>query len=54
MHGGEMTRRSYEQLSKKGIDRHLAFYNRLENFYIDTENRLFLHAGFTNLKGSRF
>ena len=54
MHGGEMTRQSYEQLNQQGVERHLAFYNRLENYYLDKENRLFLHAGFTNLKGVDF
>ena len=51
MHGGEMTRESYEGMSSDGIERHLDFYHSLENYYLDEQNRLFLHAGFTNLKG---
>ncbi len=35
--------------SKKGI--HLRFLENLSNYYIDSENRLFLHAGFTNQHG---
>ncbi len=30
---------------------HILFYENLQNTYLDAENRLFLHAGFTNLKG---
>ena len=50
-HGGRATMASYEQASKKTIEAHMYFYENLENYYLDSENRLFLHAGFTNLKG---
>ena len=32
----------------------LKFFKSLENHFIDTENRLYLHAGFTNLKGVEY
>ncbi|GGG37873.1 metallophosphatase [Croceivirga lutea] len=51
MHGGAATKKSYEAAGKKKWDTHLAFYARLKSYYLDKDNRLFLHAGFTNLKG---
>ena len=51
LHGGEATSISYGKASKETKDRHIKFYESLENYYLDSENRLFLHAGFTNLKG---
>lgn len=51
IHGGEMTKRSYDRASKETIEKHIAFYESLENYIIDDKNRLFLHAGYTNLKG---
>lgn len=50
-HGGRATRASYEKASKKTIEKHMRFYENLENYHLDSEHRLFLHAGFTNLKG---
>ncbi|AFL80600.1 hypothetical protein Aeqsu_1102 [Aequorivita sublithincola DSM 14238] len=49
--GGESSVKSYSKLSKieKGI--HLRFLENLINYHIDSENRLFLHAGFTNQHG---
>jgi len=51
LHGGQATIDSYAQLSKEEIETHLRFYENLTNYYIDDHNRLFLHAGFTNLHG---
>ena len=50
-HGGEATMASYEKLSTENISKHIQFYDSLQNYYLDAKNRLFLHAGFTNLKG---
>jgi len=50
-HGGAATRASYENTDAGTIAKHLQFYEGFENYYLDSENRLFLHAGFTNLKG---
>ena len=50
-HGGKATSDSYRTASKKTKENHIAFFESLENYYLDSENRLFLHAGFTNLKG---
>lgn len=50
-HGGTATSTSYSAVSEETKKRHIKFYKELKNYYLDKENRLFLHAGFTNLKG---
>jgi serine/threonine protein phosphatase 1 len=51
MQGGAATVKSYEGLSTVDKQAHLAFYNRLLNFYEDGQQRLFVHGGFTSLRG---
>ncbi|WP_343488247.1 metallophosphoesterase family protein [Allomuricauda sp. d1] len=53
-HGGEATRQSYLKVDKRTWETHIDFYESLQNYYLDDENRLFLHAGFTNLKGVEY
>ncbi len=53
-HGGRATMQSYSKLDERSTRAHVAFYEGLENYYIDKKNRIFLHAGFTNLKGVDF
>lgn len=53
-HGGEATMASYERADATAKSRHMAFYEGLQNYYLDGTNRLFIHAGFTNLKGVDF
>ena len=50
-HGGAATMASYANASDATLERHMRFYETLENYHLDDQNRLFLHAGFTNLKG---
>ncbi|MCW5520908.1 serine/threonine protein phosphatase [Aureitalea sp. L0-47] len=50
-HGGQASKDSYAKLSEEEIEKHIAFYEALEYYHIDKENRLFLHAGFTNMHG---
>ncbi len=49
--GGLATQVSYAGIEKGLKDLHLQFYASLENYHIDSENRLYLHAGFTNPHG---
>lgn len=49
--GGEATQRSYAGIGLATRRAHIRFLESLENYYRDAGNRLFLHAGFTNLKG---
>ncbi|WP_350286568.1 metallophosphoesterase family protein [uncultured Croceitalea sp.] len=50
-HGGQATRASYLKVDRGEWKAHLEFYENLENTYLDEDNRLYLHAGYTNLKG---
>lgn len=50
-HGGEATVNAYKNVSANKIDGHIAFLQSLQNYFIDSENRLFVHAGFTNMNG---
>jgi len=51
LHGGKETMESYASFSEKDKKQHLEFFDSLPLYYIDTENRLFLHAGFTSMHG---
>ena len=53
-HGGVSSIKSYAKLSETEIEQHIAFFEGLENFYIDNKNRCYVHAGYTNQKGPRY
>jgi serine/threonine protein phosphatase 1 len=53
-HGGESTVLAYESVSAKTKEKHIEFLKSLSNYHLDTENRLFIHAGFTNMNGVDF
>lgn len=53
-HGGEATVTAYAEISKAEIKTHIAFLHSLENYHLDDQNRLFVHAGFTNMNGVAF
>jgi serine/threonine protein phosphatase 1 len=50
-HGGKATVDAYINISNETKQKHIAFLKTLRNYYLDTENRLFIHAGFTNMNG---
>jgi serine/threonine protein phosphatase 1 len=50
-HGGESTVMAYQKISEEDKKKHIHFLLNLRNYHIDEDNRLFVHAGFTNLKG---
>lgn len=50
-HGGQSSIDAYRKFSDQEKEQHLQFYDQMLNYYTDKENRLFVHAGFTNLKG---
>ncbi|MCM5662440.1 metallophosphoesterase [Galbibacter mesophilus] len=50
-HGGKATVEAYEKLGRAEIDIHKKFLESLDNYHLDKNNRLFVHAGFTNLHG---
>ena len=49
--GGEATVLAYEKLTQSHKNQHIDFLKNLKNYYLDAHNRLFIHAGFTNLNG---
>ena len=49
--GGRMTQLSYDGIGKVTRQEHIRFLESLEDYYLDSENRLYVHAGFTNPKG---
>ncbi|GIJ97585.1 metallophosphatase [Capnocytophaga stomatis] len=53
-HGGDATEKAYQNISDEVKQRHIKFLSDLENYYLDSKNRLFVHAGFTNLRGVDF
>lgn len=49
--GGDASMKSYSNLSAIELGKHMTFFSELKNYYIDNENRLFVHGGFTNPRG---
>jgi len=54
--GGYATVQSYERKGHSvDLDAHKAFFNSTQvDFYVDAQNRLFIHAGFVNPNGPQF
>lgn len=50
-HGGRETMESYKNYSQALKSLHLIFFENLQNYYIDSQNRLFIHAGFSSMHG---
>lgn len=50
-HGGEATVSAYESVSHETKLKHIEFLKSLEDYYLDEDRRLFVHAGFTNMNG---
>ncbi|WP_438712067.1 metallophosphoesterase [Aquimarina muelleri] len=48
--GGKETIESYVN-SEYIIEEHIVFFKELKNYYVDSKNRLFIHAGFSSMKG---
>lgn len=53
-HGGEATVLAYSTVSEATKIKHIEFLKSLQNYYLDEHNRLFIHAGFTNMKGVKY
>lgn len=50
-HGGAETIKSYEGYTPEMKQEHLLVFKKMENYYIDEQNRLFIHAGFSSMHG---
>lgn len=53
-HGGKSTIEAYASISETKRQLHISFLEALQPHYLSTENKLYIHAGFTNLKGIDF
>lgn len=52
--GGEATQHSYRGMGEDTRRKHIRFLEGLQDYHLDAEKRLFLHAGFTNLRGVEY
>ena len=50
-HGGASSVYAYAKADTTTIRKHIRFFDELLNYHLDSDNRLYLHAGFTNVKG---
>lgn len=50
-HGGQSTINAYKNVSNHDKQQHIRFLNSMHNYHIDSANRLYVHAGFTNMHG---
>jgi serine/threonine protein phosphatase 1 len=53
-HGGESTVLAYSKVSSEIKQSHVQFLKSLKPYYLDEQNRLFIHAGFTNVNGINY
>lgn len=49
--GGEATIKSYQQITTETKAMHIEFIKNMLNYYVDDQNRLFIHAGFSSVRG---
>lgn len=49
--GGSASIESYKNIPPALKIKHLEFFNRMKNYFIDEDNRLFIHAGFSSMHG---
>lgn len=54
VHGGQSSIDSYENVNRQEIESHKNFFENLLSYHIDQKNRLFIHAGFQNLRGPQY
>ena len=50
-HGGDATVLSYQTIDNETKSKHITFLKSLQNYHLDENNRLYLHAGFSNQRG---
>ena len=53
-HGGEATVLAYASVTNEKKQVHMEFLRSLKDYYLDDQNRLFIHAGFTNMNGIHY
>ncbi len=53
-HGGEATVLAYSDFLEESKRHHINFLRALQDYHLDEQNRLFIHAGFTNMNGINY
>jgi serine/threonine protein phosphatase 1 len=53
-HGGQPTVEGYSKISDDRKKAHIEFFQNLQDYHLDDQNRLFVHAGYTNLSGVQY
>ena len=53
-HGGQSSLNAYRNFTEEDKKKHKKFFSEMVNYYQDQDDRLFVHAGFTNLHGPEF
>jgi len=53
-HGGQSSIDAYRNFNEREKNAHINFFREMFNYYKDDKDRLFVHAGFTNLHGPDF
>lgn len=51
LHGGKSTIESYQNIDLSGKKKHLEFFNKMKDYFVDENNNLFIHAGFSSMHG---
>ena len=51
VHGGQETIESYSTVDETTRMQHVDFFENMPYYFIDEQNRLFIHAGFTSMHG---
>ncbi|PAM95992.1 serine/threonine protein phosphatase [Flavobacterium sp. IR1] len=51
LHGGKSTIESYQNIAIATKQKHLDFFNAMKDYFVDENNNLFIHAGFSSMHG---
>lgn len=51
MHGGKSTIESYQNMDASAKEKHLDFFANMKDYFVDEDNNLFIHAGFSSMHG---
>jgi serine/threonine protein phosphatase 1 len=51
LHGGKSTIESYQNNDQLSKEKHLEFFDNMNDYFVDEGNNLFIHAGFSSMHG---
>jgi serine/threonine protein phosphatase 1 len=51
LHGGKSTIESYQDFGLSEKKKHQEFFNQMKDYFVDENNNLFIHAGFSSMHG---